>query len=67
MPDALLLAIIDFKRKHMPTIGHRAPSPTFNKTSWQILMLFHESYEYIHLIAIFMLSPNKTMILKFYL
>ena len=43
----------------MPTIGHRAQPVTFNKTSCQIVMLLHEFYKNIHLIAIFMLFRYK--------
>ena len=74
MPGAILLSIIDFKRKQLrnerlkkstfPQLVTEHPV-TFNKTSCQILMLFHEFYENIHLIAIFMLSPYKKIVLKF--
>ena len=74
MPGASLLSIIDFKRKQLrnerlkkstfPQLVTEHPV-TFNKTSCQILMLFHEFYENIHLIANFMLSPYKKIILKF--
>ena len=68
MLKALLLSIIDFKRKQLrierlkkstcPQLVTEHPV-TFNKTSCQILMFFQEFCENIHLIAIFMLSPYK--------
>ena len=76
MPGAILLSIIDFKRKQFrnervkkrtcPQLVTEHPV-TFNKTSCQILMLFHEFYKNIHMIAIFMLSPYKKKLLKFYI
>ena len=54
MPPALLLSIIDFKRKRLrnerlkkstcPQLVTEHPV-TLNKTSCQILMLFHEFYK----------------------
>ena len=68
MPGALLLSIIDFKRKQLrnervkkttcPLLVTEHPV-TFKKTSCQIVMLFHEFYENIHLIGIFMFFPYK--------
>ena len=66
MPGALLLSIIDFKRKQLRNERLKKSTclqlvtehpVTFNKSSCQILMLFHEFYENIHLIAILHLNP----------
>ena len=62
MLGALLLSILDFKRKRLRNervnkvhaqVWVTEHPGNFNKTSCQILMLFHEFYENIHLIAIF--------------
>ena len=74
MPGALLLATIDFKRNQLKNERLKKSTcsqlitvhpVTFNKTSCQILMLFHDFYENIHMITIFMLPSSKKMILKF--